>query len=260
MKLSLALSGGAARGAFHVGVIAALEKHNIAIAAVSGTSIGAVIAAGVGSGTSAFDMIRLFKSKAFRKVFCFNYFYKGVFRINEQAAILREIAPIDRLEKMHIPTFLTCVDVHSGEIVRFCQGDTIKLAMASSALVPIFRPIRYENYLLIDGGFMDNLPVEPLLAFDYPLISVNLFPSSGSTKKRGLLSTWKRAMFLSIFASSKLQIHQSDVCISSPELNHFGMFTFSELMRCFELGYAKGSETILTFMAQKSIIDTSLNE
>ena len=75
MKLSLALSGGAARGAFHVGVIAALEKHNIAIAAVSGTSIGAVIAAGVGSGTSAFDMIRLFKSKAFRKVFCFNYFY-----------------------------------------------------------------------------------------------------------------------------------------------------------------------------------------
>ena len=163
LKISLALSGGAARGAFHLGVIAALERNNVEIAAVSGTSIGAVIAVSVGSRVSAFDMLRLFKSRAFRKVFQFNYFKKGILRINEKATILKEIAPIDRLEQMKIPTFVTCVDLPSGEIVRFNEGETIKLAIASSALIPIFRPIVYENYTLIDGGFMDNLPVEPLL-------------------------------------------------------------------------------------------------
>lgn len=253
LKISLALSGGAARGAFHLGVIAALERNNVEIAAVSGTSIGAVIAVSVGSGVSAFDMFRLFKSNAFRKVFQFNYFRKGILRINEKAAILKEIAPISRLEQMNIPTFVTCVDLPSGEIVRFSEGETIKLAIASAALIPIFRPIVYENYTLIDGGFMDNLPVEPLLGLSYPVVSVNLFPSR-TKPKRHIFSSLERAIYLSILASSKRQIEQSDLCISDASLDDFGLFTFGQIEACFELGYRKGSESILTFMSQQSII------
>lgn len=252
MTISLALGGGAARGAFHLGVIAACERHGIEIGAVSGTSIGAVIAVGVGSGMSAFDMIRLFKSDAFKKVFRFNYFRKGLLRIDEGASILKELAPISRLEQMKIPTFVTCVDLHSGNIVRFNQGNTIRLAIASSALIPLFRPIEYENYLLVDGGFMDNLPVKPLLAFPYPLVSVNLFPLH--VKRSEKTSALQRAISLSILASSQMQIEQSNLCITDPALNEFGMFTFREIMRCFELGYARGSQSILTFMEQKSIM------
>jgi NTE family protein len=253
LKISLALSGGAARGAFHLGVIAALERHNVEIAAVSGTSIGAVIAVSVGSGVSAFDMFRLFKSRAFRKVFQFNYFRKGLLCINEKAAILKEIAPVARLEQMKIPTFVTCVDLPSGEIVRFSEGETIKLAIASSALIPIFRPIAYENYTLIDGGFMDNLPVEPLLGLSYPVVSINLFPPR-TQPKRHIFSSLERAIYLSILASSKRQIEQSDLCISDSSLDDFGLFTFGQIEACFELGYRKGSESILTFMSQQSII------
>ena len=252
MKISLALGGGAARGAFHLGVIAACERLGIEIAAVSGTSIGAVIAVGVGSGVSAFDMIRLFKSDSFKKVFMFNYLRKGLLRIDEKASILKEIAPISRLEQMKIPTFVTCVDIHSGEIVRFACGDTIKLAIASSALIPLFRPIAYEQYLLVDGGFMDNLPVKPLLEFSHPIVSVNLFPLH--VKHSFKTSILERAIFLSILASSKRQIEQSNLCISTPLLNDFGMFTFGEMMACFELGYRTGSESLLTFMGQKSIM------
>lgn len=252
MQISLALGGGAARGAFHLGVIAACERLGIEIAAVSGTSIGAVIAVGVGSGVSAFDMIRLFKSDAFRKVFMFNYFRKGLLRIDEKASILKEIAPISKLEQMKIPTFVTCVDLHSGDVVRFDRGETIKLAIASSALIPIFRPMTYEEYLLVDGGFMDNLPVKPLLEFSHPIVSVNLFPLH--VKNSSKTFALQRAIFLSILASSQRQIEQSDLCISSPLLNDFGMFTFSEMMSCFELGYRVANESFLTFMEQKSIM------
>jgi len=253
LKISLALSGGAARGAFHLGVIAALERNDVEIAAVSGTSIGAVIATSVGSGVSAFDMLRIVKSKAFRKVFQFNYFRKGLLRIDEKAAILKEIAPIERLEQMLIPTFVTCVDLPTGEIVRFCEGETRKLAIASAALIPVFRPIEHENYMLIDGGFMDNLPVAPLLGLPDPVVSVNLFPSNIKQKSH-FFSSFERAIYLSILASSKQQIDQSDLCISDPALNDFGLFTFGQIEACFELGYRKGNEMILTFMAQKSII------
>jgi len=253
LKISLALSGGAARGAFHLGVIAAMEKNGVEIGAISGTSIGAVIATGVGSGVSAFDMVRIFQSKAFQKAFGFNYFKKGLLRINEKAAVLRDIAPISRLEAMKIPTFITCVDLLSGEIVRFSEGDTVKLAIASSALIPVFRPIVYENYLLIDGGFMDNLPVSPLLEFPYPVVSVNLHPLHVK-QKHDLTSVIKRALYLLFIASSQSQIAKSDLYITDPKLSSFGLFTFGEIMRCFELGYRRGSESILTFMEQQSII------
>ena len=253
LSISLALSGGAARGAFHLGVLAAMERQGVTIGAISGTSIGAVIAVGIGSGVSAFDLLRLFKSKAFRRAFKFNYFRKGLLRIDEKASILREIAPIERLEAMKIPTFVTCVDLHQGKIVRFHEGDSIKLAMASSALIPLFRPVAYQDYLLIDGGFMDNLPVEPLLDFPYPLWSINLFPPQNAVKKRSF--TWmERALFLSMMASSKHQRDQSDVCINDGAVNEFGMFTFREITHCFEAGYRVGSETILTFLDQQSII------
>ncbi len=252
MKIALALSGGAGRGAFHLGVIAACEQNGVEIAAVSGTSIGAVIAVGVGSGVSAFDLIRLFQSQAFRKIFCFNWFHRGLFRIDEATSILKEIAPISRLEAMEIPTFVTCVDLYSGSILRFSQGDTIPLAIASSALIPLFRPIAYENYLLVDGGFMDNLPVAPLLDFEYPLVSVNLFPLHVKHSKKG--SLLERAISLSLLSSSESQIEQSDLCITDASLGDVGLFTFGEIMRCFELGYRVGSEKILTFMGQKSIM------
>jgi len=253
LKIALALSGGAARGAFHLGVIAAMEKNDVEIAAISGTSIGAVVATGVGSGVSAFDMVRIVQTKTFQKAFGFNYFKNGLLCIDEKAAILKEISPISRLEQMKIPIFITCVDLLSGEIVRFSEGESIPLAIASSALIPIFRPISYENYLLIDGGFMDNLPISPLLEFPYPIVSVDLHPLH--VKEKHTRSSFiKRALFLSFIASSQSQIAKSDLYITDPTLSDFGLFTFGEIMRCFELGYRKGSESILTFMEQKSII------
>ena len=253
LTVSLALSGGAARGAFHLGVIAAMERLGIEIGAISGTSIGSVIAVGIGSGVSAFDLLRLFQSKAFRAIFELNYCKGGLFKINEYAAILKEIAPMEDLEAMKIPTIVTCVDLKQGEVIYFDHGKSIPLAIASSALIPLFRPIVYEGYALIDGGFMDNLPIKPLQSFSYPLISVNLFPPSNVYENR-FLGGLQKAIGLSLLASSKQQIMQSDVCISHEGLNQFGLFTFREMMRCFELGYTCGNETLLTFMSQKSII------
>ena len=92
---------------------------------------------------------------------------------------------------MKIPTYVTCVDLLSGRIVRFNEGPTHLLAIASAALIPLFSPIRYKNYLLIDGGFMDNLPIAPLEELSYPIVSSDLFPLH-VTQESSSFSLYKR--------------------------------------------------------------------
>ena len=259
MKVSLALSGGAARGAFHLGVLSALEECGIEVGAISGTSIGAVIAVGYGSGLRPLEMLEIFKSKDFKKVLRFNYFKKGLLKIDEQSSLLQAFAPIQKLEAMLIPTFITCVDLLSGKIVRFSEGDAIKLAIASSALVPIFRPVAYENYLLIDGGFMDNLPITPLQSFDNPIFSVDLHPLNTS-KERHFFAMYFRSLFLAFIASSQRQIKACDLYITDPKLEGLSLFGFGDLDKGFELGYETGKAHILTYLSQTMYNNTYKSE
>lgn len=252
MKVSLALSGGAARGAFHLGVIQALQEVGISIEAISGTSIGSVIAVGFGCGLSPKEMLNFFKSKEFQKIIRFNYFQRGLLRVDEDASILKTFATIDNIEDLNIPIFLTCTDLLSGKIVRFSRGKTIPLATASSALIPLFRPIRYEEYLLIDGGFMDNLPISPLEDFSYPIVSVDLHPLLPS-EERNFFTLYKRSLFLSFIASAQAQKSKSELYITSAKLPLFGLFGFGELDKCFKLGYETAHEKALTFLSQKMI-------
>lgn len=252
LKVALALSGGAARGAFHLGAIEALEELGIEIGAISGTSIGSVIAVGFGSGLRPKEMLDIFKSKDFKKIIQFNNLQKGLLKINDKASILKKFAAVENIEDLKIPTFLTCVDLLSGEIVRFSHGKTIHLAIASSALMPLFKPVRYEDYLLIDGGFMDNLPLTPLKDLGLPIISVDLHPLLPSTE-RNFFKLYKRALFLSFISSSQSQIKESSLYITSPKLPSFGLFRFGQLDACFKLGYESAKERTLTFLSQKML-------
>lgn len=236
MKIVLVLSGGAARGAFHLGVIEALQEAGVDIAAVSGSSIGAIVGAALAAGTPPRRQMEIFKSKAFRKALKFNGLKKGVLRIDQKSDILQKLVPVPRLESMRIPIHITTLDLYSGEIVRFAKGDAISLCVASSAVVPLFRPISYEGYRLVDGGIMDNLPVEPLKQYDLPIVAVDLHP-----QQRGYNdSMWgivKRSVFLMWRASVQRQIGMCDHYITHPDLSTYPLFSFKDLDAMFELGY-----------------------
>lgn len=73
-NLALALGGGAARGAFHLGVLHFLEKNQIDIKAYSGSSIGSIISASHASGISAKEQLKIFASNDLKKAIKFNYF------------------------------------------------------------------------------------------------------------------------------------------------------------------------------------------
>ena len=161
-NLALALGGGAARGAFHLGVLDFCEQHNIEIQAYSGSSIGAIISASHASGVKAKEQLKIFSSKEIRQALKFNYFRNGLLKIDTSNKIIKELLPIEKLENIPKPVWVNAYDLRKKELHYFNSGDTITLCIASSALVPIFKPVSYEGMYLIDGGLFDNIPIKPL--------------------------------------------------------------------------------------------------
>ncbi|HHD77251.1 MAG TPA: patatin [Campylobacteraceae bacterium] len=238
MKVCLALSGGAARGAYHLGVLAALEENDIEVVAISGSSIGAIIGASYASGVSPEEQLEIFRSKTFKKAFKFHSLRNGFLRIDKQKEILKELVPVERIEDMRIKLYVTTIDLYSGNIMRFDRGDAVSLCVASGAVVPLFKPVAYEGYHLADGGIMDNLPVEPLLQYGFPIFGVDLHPQqSGFTNSfSGIV---KRTLFLLWRASVQRQISQCDLYITDEKLTGYSLFRLKKLQEMFDLGYEK---------------------
>ena len=244
MKINLVLSGGAARGAFHLGIIEALLENGVEIEAISGSSIGAIIGVSLAAGVSPKEQLKIYKSKEFKKLFTFHKLRGGFLKIDKSKTIIKKLVPIQNLEDLQIPTTVTTIDLKSGKILRFNQGDAVKLAIASGSIAPIFKPIEYKEYSLIDGGIMDNLPIEPLEGSNLPIVAVDLHPMQEGFSKSSL-GIIKRVLFLSWRSSVEQQIGQCDYYITDKRLSNYPLFRLKKLDELFELGYKRAIEDFI---------------
>ncbi len=245
MKFGLVLSGGAARGAFHLGILQFLEEQNINIDSYSGSSIGAIISVSHASGVSAKEQLKIFSSKEIKEVLKFNYLNKGLLKIDTKHKILDELLPIKRLEDLNKKVFVNAYDLKSKKLYYFDKGDSHKLCMASSALTPLFKPIKYKNMELIDGGLFDNMPIKPLLDGKHEIYTVDIMPSKNSfnpKKSFSPLKKIKKKIFKQLIENSKYSIEHTNQYITNYEILDFKMFTFKELKNCFNLGYKEAQK------------------
>lgn len=244
MSFALVLSGGAARGAFHLGVLHFLEEQNIQVEAYSGSSIGAIICTSHASGINAKEQLKIFSSKDIKKAIKFNYLRKGLFKIDENHPILKELLPINTLEKIPKKVYITAYDLKAKKLHYFDKGNTHTLCMASSALPPLFKPINYKNMQLIDGGLFDNMPIKPFENKDYSICTLDLIPQQNkeNNTKNNPFKFIKRKIFTQFIENAKHSKKHSDYYITSPQIRHFKMFTFKELKDCFNLGYKEAQK------------------
>lgn len=242
-KLAIALGGGAARGAFHLGVLHFMEENNITIDAYAGSSIGAIISASHASGVPAKEQLKIFSSKDLKKVLKFNYFKNGLIKIDRNHKILDDLLPIKNLEDIPKKVYITAYDVKKRELHYFDEGDTHILCMASSALIPLFKPISYNGMYLIDGGLFDSVPIKPFDEEKYEVFAIDLFPKSKKlpTIKINPMKLLKKKLFSQLYTNHKHTISNADQYLGSYEINDYSMFTFKELHDCFDFGYKEAN-------------------
>ena len=250
MKLALVLSGGGAKGAFHLGMLRFFEEENIKIEAYSGTSIGSVIACSHASGVSAKEQFQIFKSKEIKKALKFNYFKKGLLKIDHNNKIINELLPLKNLEDLSQKVYVNAYDIKGKRMHYFSQGNIIDLCMASSALIPIFKAISYNKMQLIDGGFIDNLAAKPFFNQDFSIFSSNVFPKSENKKSLYLnpVKYLRKKIFRHVSKNMITAIENSDYYFTSLKLNKYKILSFKDIEPCYALGYKEAQNQLKKFL------------
>lgn len=159
-RLALALSGGAARGFAHVGVLRAFERHRIPIDMIAGSSAGAVVGGAYAAGLSVDDLAAFGRSLRWRRLGRLTISRAGLQSNQPMEMILRDRFPVTRFEDLRIPFAAVATDLHSGaEVVMKGRGD-IAFAIRASCTIPgIYVPaIDEQGRQLVDGGLVAIVP------------------------------------------------------------------------------------------------------
>lgn len=161
-RVGLALGSGGARGAAHVGVLKVLEREGIKIAAIAGSSIGALVggayAAGIPVSRLEGEWLATTRAKLLRR-FLPTLSRTGLSSGAGLRRYLREILGVVRIEELSIPFAAVATDLDTGEPVVLRSGPLVEAICASTAIPGVFPPVRLDGRLLVDGGMVDPLPV-----------------------------------------------------------------------------------------------------
>jgi NTE family protein len=163
-KVGLALGGGGAKGLAHIGVIKVLEKYGIPIDFIAGTSMGAFVGGWYASHGTTRILENLFleinkdEILSIRKVAKNK---KGIL-FSDQFVLrgLQDGFETRNLEDCSIPFAAIATDVESGAEVVIDKGLLMDAVNASIALPIIFKPVRIDGRLLMDGGFVNPVPAD----------------------------------------------------------------------------------------------------
>ena len=109
--------------------------------------------------------------------------------------------------------------------------------LASNSIPVIFKPIEYRNHILVDGGLLNNLPVEPLLNDKLPIIGVYVNPVAIAQKFSNTFRVMERCFNLAVYANVKERMQLCDLVIEPPELRKYSVHQFSKAEEIFSIGY-----------------------
>ncbi len=177
MDISLALGGGGARGAAHLGVLRVLEKEGFRIRAIAGTSIGSIVGALYARLQNVDEVTRVFEAVDQSKLYGWPLSDgPGLLGIRGIHEFLQQQFGEDTFAELGLPCAAVAVDLNSNREIILQEGRVVEAIMGSIAIPGLFPPKHYNEYTLIDGGTLDPVPVRAAraLAPGLPVVAVSL--------------------------------------------------------------------------------------
>ncbi len=256
-SLGLILSGGGARGAAHIGVLQALDDVGIAIDRLGGTSMGALVGALAASGMSPRAIeTTLRRELVERKPFA-DYAIPRVALIRAKRArsLLDRLFGDISVEELPRDFFCVSADLTSAETVVHRRGSLVTAVGASMSLPGLAPPIRDGDRLLVDGGVLDNLPIEIMAATtEGPVLAVDVLarglPGARRAARPGrqmqlpsILETLARSSTLASRGRADRQRALATLAIV-PRLDGIGLLDFGRFDAIVEAGRRATEEAL----------------
>jgi NTE family protein len=234
-RLGLALSGGAARGLAHVGVLKVLAEQDIRVDCVAGTSAGALVGGALAAGMPIEDIEKVGRTLRWRDLGRMTLSRLGV----QSNAFLEEYVharfPVTRFEELSVPFAAVATDLQTGaRVVMRDEGDIGFAIRASCAIPGWYVPVTdSEGRQLVDGGLVANLPVSVVRTLGAEVV-VAVDVNSEGAKFMGPPTSVIGVLLQSMLVVQRVSVeHQrqlADVCIS-PAVGHL---RWDELTRAAE--------------------------
>lgn len=250
--IGLTLSGGGMRGIAHIAVLKALEEYDLKPQIISGTSAGSIVAAFYSIGTSPDEMMEIVKKTTFFSRSYLKLSKNGIFSSKFILKLLTDYFPEDDFKVLKIPVYVAATEMTHGIVDFFSEGELFGPLLASSSVPFVLPPVRIGEKVYVDGGVLDNLPIEPIIdKCDFLIGSHVNSISYDSLENMSLMKEFDRILHLAIAKSVYSKAKSCDIFLDPPKMTKFSLFNkkflddmFSEVYdyTCKELeekGYTK---------------------
>ena len=273
-RVGLVLGGGSARGLAHIGVVRGLERLRVPVDAVAGSSMGSVVGALYAAGYTAdemaglavaLDWTSLFDDSTVRERATFRrksddvgFLADGYFAFADGALVLpdgvvqgqslwlalstllADARGVTDFDALPIPFRAVAMDLSTGAVVVLGAGDLAEATLASMALPGLIPPVEIDGRRLIDGGFIDNLPVSTARAMGSDrtiVVSVGSdpLPVDSIAGFSGVLRQVQKLLTDPSVRAQRGSLTETDVLIE-PELDEFGFASFADAATLIERG------------------------
>jgi NTE family protein len=252
-RIGLALSGGAARGIAHVGVLRALEENKIPIDAIVGASAGALIGGCYATGLPIDRLEEMGRSFRWRHTSRLAFSRLGLQSNAHLETFLRKHLPVTRFEDLKIPFGAMVTDLIKKESLVFRDSGDLPFAIRASCAVPaLYTPVRdREGRFLIDGGILCNLPIKHTRELGADLViavDVNFDGVKFFTEPRTALGVLAHVFSGVERIVSNQERDSADVLIT-PKIGHIRWDQTRRSPELVKLGYEAGLESIAEIKA-----------
>ncbi|MBT8185985.1 MAG: patatin-like phospholipase family protein [Eudoraea sp.] len=281
-KVGLVLSGGGAKGLAHIGALKVIEEAGVEIDYIGGTSMGAIIGALYASGYSATALDSIFQSTDFTNLIQDNLprsaktFYEkddseryaltlpfNDFKIsfppaisggqniyNELVRLLYHVKDIEDFNELPIPFFCIATDVEKGTEVLLDSGYLPEAILASGTFPSLFEPAEVDGQILIDGGVLNNYPVEEVRALGADII-IGVDVQHGLRDRESLLSATEILLQINNYRTvgdMKEKSGLTDIYIK-PDMDDYSVIDFNLKQNIMENGEKTAREQLPALQA-----------
>lgn len=277
IKVGLVLSGGGAKGLAHIGVLKVIDSLGIRIDYIAGTSMGAIVGSLYAAGYSGKQIDTIFRGVDFDKIINDNLpraaktFYErdnaeryaitlpfDKFKLKLPSALSRgqntlsllskltlHVSDVQDFSKLPIPFFCIATNVETGKAVVLDKGSLAQSVVASGAFPSLFQPVIIDDQILIDGGVVNNYPIDELKAKGMDLI-IGVDVQDGLASRDELRSATAIILQINNYRTindMKLKAEKTDIYIK-PDITDYTVVSFSDGKKIIENGMLAANREI----------------
>lgn len=241
-KVGIVLAGGGIRGIAHLGVLKAFTNAGITFSHVTGTSAGSIAGALYAAGIDPEEALNIFlKTKLLR--FLRPTLGLGLINFENTSALLKPYLP-QNIEDLKIPLTIAATNFSEGKLVYFNKGPLIRAIQASSCIPGIFKPIIIDEKMYVDGGLLNNFPVEPLLKDCDFIIGSSCNHLNPVDKITNITALLTRAALMSINKDMEEKTSLCDILIEPKGMGSINIFDTAKAETIYWLAYEEALKTI----------------